>query len=50
MFVSSYEAPDDFDCLWQKDVIANFSSQVVEYDKKKRTERLFTVHNDNKMR
>lgn len=50
VFVSSYEAPDDFDCLWQKDVIANFSSQVVEYDKKKRTERLFTVHNDNKMR
>ena len=42
VFISSYDAPEDFTCVWQKDVITNFASQNIDYEKKKRVEKLFT--------
>ena len=44
LFVSSYEAPDDFRCIWQKDTIVNFDSQRDENSNKKRTEKLFVLN------
>lgn len=43
LFVSSYEAPEDFKCIWQKDVIVNFDSNRDENSNKKRVEKLFVL-------
>ena len=43
LFVSGYEAPDDFKCIWQKDTIVNFDSLRNENSNKKRTEKLFIL-------
>lgn len=39
VFISEYNAPDDFVCVWEKDTLANFSLQ--NDIGKKRTEKLF---------
>ena len=44
LFVSGYEAPDDFLCVWQKDVLCNFDSQRDENSNKHRTEKLFVFN------
>lgn len=43
LFVSGYDAPDDFECVWQKDVIVNFDSLRNESSNKNRTEKLFII-------
>lgn len=41
LFVSEYCAPEDFECVWQKDTIVNFDS--LRDGAKKRTEKLFVI-------
>lgn len=41
LFVSGYDAPSDFTCIWQKDVLVNFDSMRNENSNKNRTEKLF---------
>ena len=43
LFVSGYDAPDDFKCIWSKDVIVNFDSNRNENSNKNRTEKLFIL-------
>lgn len=46
VFISSYNAPNDFECIWQKDTLANFdANRGNNTDKKKRTEKLFVYNN-----
>lgn len=43
VFVSEYNAPDDFECVWSKEHLANFDCNRGEDTKKKvRVEKLFT--------
>lgn len=43
LFVSGYDAPSDFECIWQKDVVVNFDSLRNENSNKKRIEKLYIV-------
>ena len=46
VFISSYNAPNDFECIWQKNTLANFdANRGNNTDKKKRTEKLFVYNN-----
>ena len=46
IFVSSYYLPEDiFTEVWRKEVITNFSSQKIDYDDKKRIEKLYKYEN-----
>ena len=48
VFVSEYNAPDDFVCIWSKDTLANFDcSRGTNNTNKKRVEKLF-VHSSMK--
>jgi DNA adenine methylase len=38
LYISEYNAPDDFSCIWQKDINSSLSS----VKSKKVTEKLFT--------
>ena len=40
VFISEYNAPDDFECIWQKEVNGNISKNT---GAKKSIERLFTI-------
>ncbi len=43
VYISEYNAPDDFECIWQREHLANFdSNRDGDIDKKKRIEKLFT--------
>lgn len=46
LFVSSYDAPDDWGCIWQKGTVCNFDSQRNENSNKQRTEKLFVLKGD----
>lgn len=42
VYISSYEAPNDFKCIWHKDTLANFASKRKSADQQnKRIEKLF---------
>lgn len=42
VLISEYNAPNDFECIWQKETLANFdSNRGNDIDKKKRIEKLF---------
>ena len=44
VFISEYNAPDDFTCIWAKDHLANFDcNRGDDTTKKVRTEKLFTM-------
>lgn len=45
VFVSEYNAPDDFECVWQGEVLTNFASQR-ESPTNKAVEKLFRVKGD----
>lgn len=48
VFISEYNAPDDFTCIWYEDVICNVgANNKIDKANKKRTERLFTLNSDN---
>lgn len=43
LFVSEYNAPDDFECIWSKENLANFDcNRGNDTSKKIRVEKLFT--------
>ena len=43
VFISEYNAPDDFECVWSKESLANFDCNRGDNTSKKiRTEKLFT--------
>ena len=42
VFISEYKAPDDFLCIWQKEINANLSNQTKVQSAKKAIEKLFT--------
>lgn len=43
LFVSEYNAPDDFECIWSKEHLANFDcNRGNDISKKVRVEKLFT--------
>ena len=43
LFVSEYNAPDDFECIWSKEHLANFDcNRGDDTSKKVRVEKLFT--------
>lgn len=43
IFVSEYNAPDDFECIWSKEHLANFDcNRGNDTLKKIRVEKLFT--------
>ena len=45
VFISEYQAPDDFECVWSKESLANFDCNRGNDRKKKlRTEKLFTYN------
>lgn len=42
VLISEYNAPNDFECIWQKETLANFdSNRGNDIDKKKKIEKLF---------
>lgn len=43
LFMSGYDAPDDFKCIWSHDTIVNFDSNRNENSNKIRTEKLFIL-------
>lgn len=46
VLVSEYNAPDDFECIWSKETLANFDcNRGNDIEKKKRVEKLFIVNN-----
>lgn len=44
VFVSEYNAPSDFSCIWEKEVTTNFASQRTEAPKRS-IEKLFKFDN-----
>lgn len=44
VFVSEYNAPDDFKCIWEKDVITNINAYNNNNKDKKRVEKLFRYY------
>ena len=42
IYVSEYNAPDDFLCVWQKEISANLNNQTAAGAQKKAVEKLFT--------
>lgn len=49
IFVSEYNAPNDFICIWQKETLANFdSNRKNSSNDKKRVEKLFMYKNESK--
>lgn len=42
VFISSYQAPDDFKCIWEKQYSTCLDSKRGNSDKKNRVEKLFT--------
>ena len=42
VYVSEYSAPDDFLCVWQKEINANLSNKTTAGAQKKAVEKLFT--------
>ena len=47
VLVSEYWMPDDFECIWSKETLANFdSNRKVNDDKNKRVEKLFIYKGD----
>lgn len=46
VYVSEYNAPPDFTCIWEKDTLVNFdSNRAAGSSNKKRTEKLFVYSN-----
>ena len=43
VFVSEYSAPDDFECVWEKQTKSSLSANGVSGGSKASTEKLFTV-------
>lgn len=43
VFVSEYEAPDDFECVWQMEVASSLSANGKQGGNKRSIERLFTL-------
>lgn len=44
VFISSYDAPSDFKCIWQKEILANFDyNRGADKQKKLRVEKLFVL-------
>lgn len=42
VLISEYNAPDDFECIWSKETLANFDcNRGEDLNKKKRVEKLF---------
>lgn len=42
VLISEYNAPNDFECIWSKETLANFDcNRDKDLDKKKRVEKLF---------
>jgi len=48
VIVSEYNMPEDFKCIWSKEIIANFDSNRNENSDKKRIEKLFVLKEENK--
>ena len=46
VFVSEYEAPDDFECVWQQEVKSSLSANGVAGGSKVSVEKLFRVKGD----
>lgn len=40
IFVSEYKAPDDFTCVWEKEIVSSLTKNTGE---KRATEKLFTI-------
>lgn len=47
VFVSEYNAPDDFECIWQQEVKSSLSANGKSGGSKKSVEKLFTLKLDN---
>lgn len=46
VFISGYQAPDDFKCVWSKESLANLDcNRGNDRNKKLRVEKLFTYRN-----
>ena len=47
VLISEYEMPDDFDCIWEKDILCQLSrqSKLKSNNSNKRTEKLFMYKN-----
>ena len=43
IFVSEYNAPDDFECIWEQEVKSSLSANGVSGGSKKSIEKLFTI-------
>ena len=43
VFVSEYSAPDDFECVWEKQAKSSLSANGVIGGSKTSTEKLFTI-------
>lgn len=43
VFVSEYNAPDDFECIWQKEISASANNSIKTGQGLKATEKLFTL-------
>ena len=44
VFVSEYDAPDDFECVWSQEVKSSLSANGVSGGSKKSVEKLFKVN------
>lgn len=42
VFVSEYEAPNDFDCVWEREVVSTLKGPSVGSKRRRKIERLFT--------
>ena len=49
VLISEYSMPDEFECIWSKEVKTSLGSGVKEDSNKNRIEKLFTYKYDNKM-
>jgi len=43
VFISEYNAPDDFECIWQQEVKSSLSANGMSGGNKKSIEKLFTI-------
>ena len=48
VYVSEYNAPDDFDCIWQKETKSSLSANGHCGGSKKSTEKLFRIKKESK--
>ena len=45
IFISEYNAPEDFECIWEKGLSSSLSANGKSGGNKKSVEKLFTIRN-----